>query len=187
MVKRLLVKLIALATLMAGAPFSAQTAAAAPANGWYSSIGGGFTKAGNTDIGGGANLTLGYDLGNQIRPEVELAYHHLPGDDAHGNVTYFNYMGNVYYDFTPRQVGSITPYVGAGAGLASLKRNNPTNGSTKHGTPFAYQGMAGVSYAADQNTDLTLGYRYLGTTRDNIKLEGANSIEIGIRTRFNNF
>ena len=54
-------------------------------------------------------------------------------------------MANLLYDFFPTSM--ITPYIGAGAGIAFIDSN-----SSLGSTQFAWQAMVGVRYNVDANT-----------------------------------
>ncbi|MDR1043910.1 MAG: outer membrane beta-barrel protein [Candidatus Adiutrix sp.] len=79
-------------------------------------------------------------------------------------------MGNVFYDF-PAEL-PLTPYIGAGLGLAYLKssygsssrlNNDPTItvASSKNDWNFAWNLAAGVSYEVTDRAALDFGYRYV--------------------------
>jgi outer membrane protein OmpA-like peptidoglycan-associated protein len=115
---------------------------------------------------------VGYGFGNGFRLEGELGYRHsgvssASTGSATGSVKAWDLMANGLYDF---DVGlPVTPYVGVGAGLARLSANSLTiPGSTAtvndSDTQFAYQGLAGLTYAINQNLKVDLGYRYFRTT-----------------------
>ena len=69
-------------------------------------------------------------------------------------------MANVFYDFMAGR--PITPYIGAGVGVAFL--NASTLGVSSSSTQFAYQGIVGVGWNIDEQFRLNLDGRYLGTT-----------------------
>ncbi len=69
-------------------------------------------------------------------------------------------MANLFYDFIPG--ATITPYVGAGAGVAFADAS--INGCSLCSTQFAYQGIIGLGWNVDQNFRVNLDGRYYGTT-----------------------
>ncbi|MGO9134674.1 MAG: outer membrane protein [Methylovirgula sp.] len=91
-------------------------------------------------------------------------------DDYNGNVNSAVFLANGYFD-----IGTwygVTPFVGAGIGLAYNTVNgltdvgmSPNQGfgyaSSNSTTNFAWAAMAGLSYAVTPNLKLELGYRYL--------------------------
>jgi outer membrane protein OmpA-like peptidoglycan-associated protein len=69
-------------------------------------------------------------------------------------------MGNLLYDFFPG--ATITPYVGAGVGVAFL--DTTIQGCSLCTTQFAYQGILGVGYNATPALRISVEGRYYGTT-----------------------
>ena len=57
----------------------------------------------------------------------------------------------------------ITPYVGAGAGVAFVDSN-----SSLGSTQFAYQGIVGLGWNVDTNFRVNLDGRYYGTTNPSV-------------------
>lgn len=96
----------------------------------------------------------------------------------------------------------MTPYVGAGAGAASVhifdytSNTTPPFSNTTSRTQwnFAWAGMAGVAYAITPNLLVDVGYRYLSlgdaaTTADafgSFKIKGiaAHEVRVGLRWNF---
>lgn len=164
----------------------------------YAGISGDFTWPNHSDLGGGGRVTLGgrinpLDMGS-FRGELEAGYHTADGETGFGDVRYFNYMANAYYDLASRpswvmsDSWHMTPYIGAGLGMASIRygRGDFTSTFHHHTNAFAYQGMAGLAFvAADSpNTEWTVGYRYLGTSRENGAELHANNLELGLKYHF---
>lgn len=159
---------------------------------WYATLSGDLTWLRHSDTGGGGNIALGYRI-DDFRIEAEAGYHGAGGEDGYGSTRYFSYMGNVYYDmnniYTISNQGradwNIMPYIGGGIGDAAIRVGNSsfTNAFHHHDNKFAYQGMAGLSLvsASMPNTVLSLGYRYLGTSSDNIR---SNNLEVSARFNF---
>lgn len=166
-------------------------------NNWYVGLSGDLTWPNNADMGGGGNIDLGYrfapnDMGN-FRLEAEAGYHQADGENGVGDLRYFTYMGNVYYDFSNMESWSgrnwqIAPYIGAGAGLASLRRGSGDFIDTfhHHTNVWAYQGMAGLTFTSESmpSTEWLLGYRYIGTGSDDGLQLNASNLELGIRFHF---
>ena len=137
------------------------------------------------DVGPVGLISLGYGFG-AFRTELEGSYRANDVDgssgaalgSAGGRARTWAAMVNGFYDF---DTGTrFTPYLGAGIGAgffnASLTGTRPAgsavglyNGSD---TTFAYQGIAGVSYAVTPNLSLTTDYRYFATTDATIKSGG---------------
>ena len=171
---------------MAAVPASAETPLR---DNIYVGASGDLTWLRHSDMGGGANVALGYRM-RDVRLEAEVGYH---GADGSGNSTethYLTYMGNVYYDFNNlNTLGNtgwhVAPYIGAGLGDAAIHYGNSSVSGTfhHHNDTFAYQGMAGLTFVSDAlpKTDWTLGYRYLGTDEHNLQ---ASNIEAGVHFHF---
>lgn len=118
---------------------------------------------------------IGYKFSSPLRLEGEVAYRRNNFDKAKfegdkyglsGNLTTWTYMANLYYDF---DMGcAFTPYLGVGAGYADTKGTVKIEDVKGKGRDdgFAYQGIAGVSYALCENVDLGLEYRYLGEKKN---------------------
>jgi hypothetical protein len=161
---------------------------------WYAGISGDLTWLRHSDLGGGGNIQLGYRLRpgsfGAFRIEAEAGYHSASGSGSYSSTHYFSYMGNVYYDFDKLLPNSasgwrITPYVGAGLGDAAIHYGHSSFSGTfhNHDNKFAWQGMAGIKLtsASMPNSDWSLGYRYLGTSGDNIR---SNNLELGYTLHF---
>ncbi len=116
--------------------------------------------------------TVGYGFG-PIRAEAEIGWRDngmSKFTSGFGSAGLSGYMGvastmaNAYYDI--RTGTAFTPYIGAGAGGAWINAVNihsATTGVTivdKPQTGFAYQGIAGLSYAVNERLAVTVDYRY---------------------------
>ena len=114
----------------------------------------------------------GYDF---VGPRVELEVSYgqiptsanIPGTAINGKVGQLNVMANVLYDFMPTSV--ITPYIGAGAGVAFIDSN-----SSLGSTQFAYQGMVGVAYNVTEQLRFLIEGRYVGTTAPSVNTPFGN-------------
>ena len=143
---------------------------------------GAFSDTLKYDTGAAGSLSVGYGYGNGIRTELEAS---LRSNDINGlknnglaspsgTTRTWGVLVNALYDINTGT--AFTPYVGAGVGLGIVNAKlNAANVSQFNGTDtqFAYQGIAGVSYAINQNLALTADYRYLGTT--DAKFSGNNN------------
>ena len=109
---------------------------------------------------------LGYDFVGP-RMEFETVYRNnqtnvnVPNTALGNQVGQLAFMVNGLYDFMPESV--ITPYVGAGLGLALVDGNAPLSS-----TAFAYQGIVGIGYKATDNLRINLDGRYYGTTNPSV-------------------
>ena len=91
-----------------------------------------------------------------------------PADPAHTTIKSYTGLVNGYYDIGT--FGGVTPYVGAGAGLAYHKMSDvyftgygaPVNRiEGKNDLSFAWALMAGASVQLNERFALDMGYRYL--------------------------
>lgn len=140
--------------------------------------GGGHSGTVRYDVGPTGSLSAGYGFG-AIRAEVEGTY--LSNDvsgvggaglsNPGGYARTWGFLVNGFYDIntgTP-----FTPYLGVGIGAgfvhASLTSSNKGTIYDGDDTTFAYQGIAGVSYAVTPQLSLTADYRYLATTDATVK------------------
>ena len=130
---------------------------------------------------GGAlfGITVGATVAPNIRAEAEISYigqsietigfNSAAGDSSEIDVsdedlvvsnTY--YMANIWYDIAGVAPGAgITPYVGGGLGLATIRveTNAPDDDGFDDGTGFAFQVGAGVQIPVGSGA-VDLGYRY---------------------------
>jgi hypothetical protein len=187
-------KNIVKSTLMA-LPFMAalaSTTAYAANDDWYAGVSGDLTWLRHSDTGGGGNVNVGYRFWpsnfGDFRLEAEAGYHGAGGSSGNAGTHYFDYMGNVYYDFNtifPTNSWKIVPYIGGGAGDASLNYGHATIASTfhHHTNEFAYDGQGGLSFVMPSMpmTEWYVGYEYLGTDNHNID---ANNAKLGVRFHF---
>jgi len=143
---------------------------------WYlsstTSIGGSFSST----TGFLADVVAGYDfVGPRVELEVGFGFipftANLAGTAARSNFSgdahQLHVMGKVLYDFIP--ASTITPYIGAGAGIAFVDGN-----SFLQNTVFAYEGILGVGYNIDSQWRVALEGRYVGTTNANVVINGVN-------------
>ena len=90
-------------------------------------------------------------------------------------------LANVLYDFMPG--ATITPYVGAGAGIGFVDGN-----SSLSSTVFAYQGIVGLGWNVDQNFRVSLDGRYYGTSNPTLNGVGWSnsnfSVMLGLTYKF---
>ena len=109
---------------------------------------------------------IGYDFVGP-RVELEAVYRNnqtnvnIPNTALGNQVGQLAFMVNGLYDFMADS--RITPYVGAGIGIAFVDGNSPLGSTT-----FAYQGIIGVGYKATDNLRINLDGRYYGTTNPSV-------------------
>ena len=190
-----------LKTILVAAALVAGSAGAASAQsaggqdtGWYvrGDLGGSFQSQvdghpkAKADDGWAGDVGAGYELGNGLRAEGELAYlkSDLKGASG-GDAKTLGGFANLYYDFN--RGGTLQPFVGAGIGVAQVK----VSSSLVHGddTGFAYQAKAGVAYKINDRWTGEVAYRYLDVTSVGIgagasRLDGdfsSQAITVGFR------
>ena len=171
-------KFFAVAAFMALAPAAVQAQSINAQEGFYIGAGGGAAwfigSNSNTSTwtGWAVGGKAGYDFVGP-RLELEVGYGqipvsaNIPGTAINGKVGQLNVMANLLYDFMPTSV--ITPYIGAGAGVAFVDSNSAL-GSTQ----FAYQGMLGVAYNVNEQLRFMIEGRYVGTTNPSVNTPFGN-------------
>ncbi|MBL0897623.1 MAG: OmpA family protein [Reyranella sp.] len=116
--------------------------------------------------GWAAGGKIGYDFVGP-RVEIEGVYRwngtnvNIAGTALNNQVGQLGVLANLLYDFMPASV--ITPYIGAGAGIGFVDGN-----SSLSSTVFAYQGILGLAWNADQNFRVSLDGRYYGTSNPSV-------------------
>jgi len=174
-------KALLAAAAMVALPVMAQAQTAAP--GFYIGAEGGLNWLLNTTIGGttvtpqtgwAAGGMIGYDFVGP-RVEVEGIYRQnqtyaggFTGTAINNQISQLGIMANLLYDFAPSS--TITPYIGAGAGIAFVDSN-----SSLGSTQFAYQGIIGLGWNVDTNFRVNLDGRYYGTSNPSVTVNGFNS------------
>ncbi|MDX2027009.1 MAG: outer membrane beta-barrel protein [Alphaproteobacteria bacterium] len=208
-------KISASLLVLAGALIAPLAAHADPVPGWYAGLGvsGNQTLDGNTHFSGSQNVAE-YDLGwgvvgsggyafkNGFRLEGEISHRQADidkmtgGTGGTGTLNTTDVMGNVLYDF--RTGTLLTPYVGAGLGLALADADNAgtlSNGSNMNDTQyvFIWQAIAGVAAQISRSWAITTDYRYINTTYPRFALTGggnattenaSHNIVLGVRYSF---
>jgi outer membrane protein OmpA-like peptidoglycan-associated protein len=98
-----------------------------------------------------------------------------------GTINQMSVMANALYDFAPG--ATITPYVGAGAGIAFVDPSI-SPGCTMCSTQFAYQGIVGIGYNMAPGWRLDLDGRYYGTTNPGQYNNNNFSVMLGLTYKF---
>jgi len=123
------------------------------------------------DLGYTIDLAIGKTFSNGLRGELEIPYRFSDIDEFtikgsnpeefDREISSLSLMVNAYYDFETGT--SFRPFVGAGIGYSLLQIEGWT---THHDADvFAYQLMAGCSYAINHQFTLDLQYRFFGTAK----------------------
>ncbi len=83
------------------------------------------------------------------------------------DISIWSFMANGYYDISIKD-SSVSPYLTAGLGFASIDGNHGGSSSTE----FAWQLGAGVGIKASENVVVDLGYRYFKTADVSAEIDG---------------
>jgi len=146
--------------------------------GFYIGAGGGAawfigsTAGVQTSTGWAVGGKAGYDFVGP-RLELEIGYGEIPfsapAAGVSGQLGQGTVMANLLYDFMPTSV--ITPYIGAGAGIAFV----PFGNFSLNNPQFAYQGMLGVAYNVSEQFRFIVEGRYVGTTSPSVNTPFGNA------------
>lgn len=158
----------------------------------------GITISIEADSGFSFGGVLGYDMGNNVRIEGEIAYQSNDLDTASalgvsfpvtGDSSVLTFGVNGYYDFVNQS--NFTPFITAGLGLAYVEvddMNVPGSGLpslSDDDTVFAYQLGAGVGYEINPKVTVDLRYRYQGLSDPDIDTStvemASHNFYLGIR------
>ncbi len=123
--------------------------------------------------GWAAGAAAGYQWSNGLALEAEMAYRQngIDGEEVMGTPMAIDgiegslaFMANAKFNL---DTGTrLTPFIGAGMGLAVIKVDAQPDGGgdfIASDTQFAYQGIAGVSYEILPHLSLALQYIYFAT------------------------
>lgn len=158
--------------------------------------------------GWGAGGGIGYKFTSGFRADITADYLDpltSTGTNAFDtrfkdNLQRYDGLANVYFDLGTWY--GLTPYVGAGAGVAVFNPSQKvtvigtqaiTNVDLHSSTQFAWAAIAGVSYQFDPNIAVDLGYRHLDLGRFSISTEGylvnkhftEDEVRVGVRYMIN--
>ncbi len=153
------------------------------------------------DTGLALGVAAGYDFGNNIRLEGEIAYQKNDLDKARlwgvdidltGDTSSTAFLLNGYFDFA--NDSAFTPFISAGLGLAIVEVNDfnvPGSGVPSYNdddTVFAYQVGVGVGYAVNEKVSVDVKYRYCATSDpefDTTEIEySGHNLYAGVRVAF---
>ena len=118
-----------------------------------------------TKTGYNVGLTVGYAVNDNVSVEAQGFYVSNDGEeDADGDTANeYVFMGNIKYAFA--MSGKFTPYIGAGFGYIGVDTSDDSWGANPDNDvdgKIAYQAMAGIAYALNQQIDLILDYHFVG-------------------------
>ncbi|MET0545175.1 MAG: outer membrane beta-barrel protein [Caulobacterales bacterium] len=166
-------------------------AAAFAEEGWYGTLGGGYSWHGSLDVDSPSDVGalpssdrdldddwmgfggIGYGFGNGWRLEGEYAYRDNDLDDGglySAGATAQTLMANLLYDFN---MGAIKPYVGLGLGALKVDAGELgvtaaplAAGFTTDDVALGAQGLVGVGFQVNPQLVFDIGYRYLTNVTD---------------------
>ena len=168
--------ILAAAAALAALPVAVHAQEINSQPGFYIGGGGGIavplSAANTTGIGWVVGGKVGYDF---VGPRIDLDVGYgqtplninIPGTALTNKAGTLAALVNLSYDFFPTSV--ITPYIGAGAGIAFIDSNSPL-GSTQ----FAWDALVGVRYQVSNALSFGLEARYVGTTNPSVNIGGVN-------------
>lgn len=172
-------------------------------NDWFVEAGAGCSAANLGGRGLRGEIMFGYHGDREFEGEPPNA---PPLDPMHANIQTYTLMFNAYYDLGTW--GRITPYVGAGVGMAYNRVDrvyftaNPALVNSIHGDSdlsVAWSLMTGVSFKLNARAVVDVGYRYIDfgrATSERLDTGGfqnprvyfddldAHEIKIGLRYHF---
>ena len=171
MIKPILATAVALAAL----PLAAHAQEINSQPGFYIGGGGGLVvPLGSNNAGGNVGWAAGGKVGYDFvgpRVDLDVGYGELPlnfnapGTALNGKAGSLTALVNLSYDFFP--TSTITPYIGAGAGIAFIDSN-----SSLGSTQFAWDALVGVRYQVTNALSFGLEARYVGTTNPSFTWNG---------------
>ncbi|MFZ2225646.1 MAG: outer membrane beta-barrel protein, partial [Candidatus Deferrimicrobium sp.] len=101
------------------------------------------------------------------------------GGPVDGDTSSMALMVNAYYDF--KMVSpTIVPYIGVGIGGASISVDASDDVGQivdDDDLVFAYQAMAGVGFAVNQQVTIDLGYKYFATSDPSFEAIGGGTFD----------
>jgi len=100
-----------------------------------------------------ADVTVGYRDASNMREVF---------NDLNGEISSYTVLANAYIDLV--RWGNLTPYVGAGLGVAFHEMDNvslPAGSSDGSSTEFAWALYAGLSYNISPSFTIDAGYRFI--------------------------
>jgi outer membrane protein OmpA-like peptidoglycan-associated protein len=168
-------KIVVFAAALAATPTFAQAQEIDAQPGFYIGAGGGITTPlsspnNSTGVGPVVGGKIGYDF---VGPRIDLDVGYgstplnvnIPGTAITGKAGQLTGLVNLSYDFFPTSL--VTPYIGAGVGIAFID-SNTSLGSTQ----FAWDALAGVRYNISNAMTVGIEARYLGTTSPSVTVGG---------------
>ena len=126
------------------------------------------------DTGWAVLATVGYGFAGHWRAELEGGYRHNETSTGTAELTEWSAMLNVLYDINLSDKLTLSVGAGAGGDFMNLKENIVQFEDDQWN--FAYQGIAGLSYAVSDRLDLFANYRYFRVQSPDFSGRGINPI-----------
>lgn len=140
----------------------------------------------NLDNGFTGAGALGHDFDGFFRTEFEYAYRDgdldtVSGVAGAGTLDVTTYMANIIAELESSD-SAFTPFVGIGLGAATIDGDGAATiaGDTinEDDTAFAYQGIAGLAYAASQNLSFTGTYTYMAVPEATLATSAGTAVDV---------
>lgn len=170
-----------------------------------------FDSEADYNNGIGIYVALGKHIGNGFRAELEGSYRNndirhiavkgpvysgFPPSTISGDTKTYGVMANLIYDFEGLS-DFVTPYLGAGAGVAFIDHDIVGNNTAAGAVPaspltiayaadkaaFAYQGIAGLAFDLADDLILDISYRYFAVDKPTVAAT-LNGVAAGIKTEY---
>jgi len=149
----------------------------------------------NYFVGGTVVLAGGYQINDYFRTELEASYRKAnfdkidyrdkPNEDVYGDARSFTSMVNFYHDMRAESDQRIVPYIGVGFGFAYVKLDPqiPGSPSLDHDEfDFAWNAGFGIYCGIADGFGISVGYRYMGTTKLEFENSAGNDVEMNYGT-----
>lgn len=129
---------------------------------------------------------LGHDFDGFFRTEFEFAYRDgdidsVSGLNGTGSLDVTTYMANFIAELESPDT-ALTPFVGIGLGAATIDGDGARTIAggviSEDDTAFAYQGIAGLAYAVNQNLAFTGSYSYVDVPEATLSTTAGTSVDI---------
>ena len=135
-----------------------------------------------TDGGFGGGFTFGYLFDGGLRPEVNLRYAEndiksirigsTGSTSTDASIRAMRLMANVWYDL---DFGNVAPYFGGGLGIQNSELSNGNTEADDDTTLF--QAGGGVAYWFDNQTAVSLDYRYVAAGEPAYSSTDSNGVQ----------
>jgi opacity protein-like surface antigen len=142
-------------------------------------------------VGGAGGLAGGYQISNHFRTELEVSFRTAKYDKidfrdiantpVSGKASSLTSMVNAYYDVRMSADQPIVPYVGGGLGVGWVKYDPSLPGAPgldEDQVSLAWNAGFGIYWRIVEGIGITGGYRYVGSTKLEFKLDNGDDVEM---------